>query len=155
MVAAIDQMIDSVRTIASDLRFNGAGELVPALERMARDFERRARIRCLLDLAGSIELSSERAGWVIAVVREALTNVVRHAGATVVRVTARTGRRWLVVTVADNGVGIPAAPAESLGVTGMRERASLLRGTLEIRPGRSAGTVVRLRVPIDAASEHR
>jgi two-component system sensor histidine kinase DesK len=76
--------------------------------------------------------------------REAVTNVVRHAHATVCRLTLRRVGRFCEMVVADNGQGGPLA--EGSGLSGMRERVEALGGALE-RDG-SHGTQLRIRVPV-------
>jgi two-component system sensor histidine kinase DesK len=76
--------------------------------------------------------------------REAVTNVVRHAHATVCRLTLRQVGRFCEMVVADNGLG--GALDEGSGLSGMRERVEALGGALE-RDG-SHGTQLRIRVPV-------
>ncbi len=80
-------------------------------------------------------------------VQEALTNVGRHADAQ--RVEVRVGRvpEGLEVCVADDGRGFDAAaPTEGFGLAGMRERAALMGGTLELGSS-AAGTRIRVVLP--------
>jgi two-component system, NarL family, sensor histidine kinase UhpB len=104
------------------------------------------RVRRELDpelppLAPEIELVVYR------VVQEALTNVARHAEASEVVLSARAAPTGLVVEVADDGIGRHGAPPGT-GLTGMRERALLAGGTLDVVDGvGGVGTVVRLEVP--------
>jgi two-component system sensor histidine kinase DesK len=76
--------------------------------------------------------------------REAVTNVVRHAQATVCRLSLQQHGTWCELEVADNGRG--GASEEGNGLSGMRERVEALGGVLE-RNG-SAGTLLRIRVPV-------
>jgi two-component system sensor histidine kinase DesK len=76
--------------------------------------------------------------------REAVTNIVRHARATVCRLTLRQTGRFCEMVVADNGLG--GALQEGSGLSGMRERVEALGGILE-RDG-SQGTQLRIRVPV-------
>ncbi len=88
------------------------------------------------------------------VVQEALTNVIRHASAGVATVRVRHGADAHLVTVADDGVGFdPARVAEGFGMSGMRERAAIVRGDLQIESAPGAGTTVRLAVPIPSAQD--
>ncbi|MEU3017930.1 MULTISPECIES: sensor histidine kinase [unclassified Nocardiopsis] len=82
-------------------------------------------------------------------VQEALTNVVRHAGADGVRVRIGYGPDELTVEVTDDGRGTMGPPAEGNGITGMRERAALVGGTVDVGPVDGAGFRVRVRLPID------
>jgi two-component system sensor histidine kinase DesK len=76
--------------------------------------------------------------------REAVTNIVRHAHATVCRLTLRRVGRFCEMVVSDNGKG--GALDEGSGLSGMRERVEALGGALE-RDG-SHGTQLRIRVPV-------
>jgi signal transduction histidine kinase len=79
---------------------------------------------------------------------EALTNVVKHAGAgqAWVRVTAETGR--CTVEVRDDGIGGARPRSESGGLTGLRDRVGTLGGTLEILGPDGGGTLLRAEIPL-------
>jgi signal transduction histidine kinase len=83
------------------------------------------------------------------VVQEALTNVRRHSTATRVTVTVVEDDDTVVAEVSDDGKGFDADRAGGFGLSGMRERAELAEGTLEVMPARpdGSGTTVRLVVP--------
>jgi PAS domain S-box-containing protein len=83
------------------------------------------------------------------VVSEALTNVVKHAEATQVRVSARREGTALVVKVEDDGRG-GANPQGGTGLVGLTDRVEALRGTLSISSSWTAGTLVRAEFPIPA-----
>jgi signal transduction histidine kinase len=77
--------------------------------------------------------------------------VVRHSSANHVEVTLQEEQKMLTLTVLDNGLGFKvddAAKSEGLGMAGMRERASLAGGTLEIHSLPGQGTQVCCRLPI-------
>jgi signal transduction histidine kinase len=80
-------------------------------------------------------------------VQEALTNVVRHAGASRVRVDVSPGERELLVVVEDDGVGGPGRPGG--GIQGMRERVAIVGGTFAAGPT-DRGWSVRASLPLDA-----
>lgn len=83
------------------------------------------------------------------IIQEALTNVVRHSGASSshVRVGYRPGGVHLEVS--DDGRGGPSESGN--GITGMSERASLVGGTVDARPSEGGGFLVRAWLPTDAA----
>ena len=89
------------------------------------------------------------------VVQEALSNVVRHAGAAHVRVRLERGPGWVEATVRDDGRGFEVAEAEAdeacLGFFGMRERALYVGGAVEVDSAPGAGTRVTVRVPVAEA----
>lgn len=89
-----------------------------------------------------------------AVLVEALTNVVRHAGAGTLSVVLRTGDE-LTLTVADDGVGIPENPAGGIGLVVMAARARVLGGRFHVGPGGAGGTVVRWHVPLTRPGRSR
>jgi signal transduction histidine kinase len=80
------------------------------------------------------------------IAQEALTNVVRHSAASTATITLDHEDGDLVVTVADDGVGMQDA-VEGTGIRGIRERASLLDGTARLTEGTRGGTVVIARLP--------
>jgi signal transduction histidine kinase len=79
------------------------------------------------------------------IVSEALANVAKHANAEVVTISVEAGRGVLTLSVRDDGVG--GAHPDGSGLTGLRERAEALGGTLKLTslPGR--GTSVDVRLP--------
>ena len=87
------------------------------------------------------------------VVGEALTNARRHAGARSVRVAMWGAAGKLCAEVSDDGHGFDPASAPGHGITGMRERAKLLNGRLDIRSNPATGTAVRLEVPLPSAGQ--
>ena len=90
---------------------------------------------------------------------EALRNSVRHADARQVSVTLDYGARQFRLLVADDGKGIDAAtlageqPGSHFGLPGMRERAAVVGGQLDVRSTPGRGTEVELRVPARTAYE--
>src|SRR5207244_4026607 len=87
------------------------------------------------------------------IVQEALTNVARHAAVAAAQVRLAVADGVLEVSVGDGGVGFdPAAvAARSGGLSGMRERAELLGGTLMVESATGRGTRVTARLPLAAA----
>jgi two-component system sensor histidine kinase UhpB len=145
--------LDDVRRIARDLRPGPLDELglVSALHALSTRFTRTAHIAVDRELEPVGPLGDEVEVVLYRVAQEALTNVARHAGARHVRITlARAADgSGVVLTVDDDGAGVRAgtALAEGRGVTGMRERALLVRGRLHLGPSPLGGARVRLEVP--------
>jgi signal transduction histidine kinase len=98
-------------------------------------------------LPAGVDLSAYR------IVQEALTNTVRHARATRAEVTVRYGSDAVEVDVRDDGRASPGSAANGggHGLAGMRERASLLGGTLEAGPLPGGGYRVHARLPLEPA----
>ena len=82
------------------------------------------------------------------VLAEALSNVSRHASASSVQAVAEVESDFLVLSVADDGVGIPEGPGVGEGLHNMRARATTLGGTFTIGPREPRGTILEWRVPL-------
>lgn len=157
--------IDGLRHLITELRPAALDDLglVPALEALAR----RAQAIDGLDVTTEINFDSahermdaELESTIYRVVQEALTNVSRHAEATsaVVSIAMVPGGSAVRISVTDDGRGLPPGGAPSgprgdglkggFGLSGMRERAELVGGELELMPAPEKGTTVRLTVPL-------
>ncbi len=145
--AMVDDLVKSVRRIATDLRppiLDQLG-LPAAVEWLAQDFSRRTGLRCetaIFPTDGAI--SSELATALFRIVQEALTNVLRHSGATRVDIELGVRSGCVMLEINDDGSGITEAGMGpgSLGILGMRERAAALGGVLEVAPRSNGGTRV-------------
>ncbi len=155
LIRQIDDTIEAVRAIASDLRpaVLDLG-LAAAIEWQVQEFCRRTGIACSLSLdAGEISLDNQRATAVFRIVQESLTNVARHANASSIQLTMRMSEDagQLHILVADNGVGMDVDtmnPSRSFGIAGMRERALLLGGKMEISSRAGHGTRLKFSIPL-------
>jgi signal transduction histidine kinase len=154
----IELEIANLRGIITDLRPSLLDDLglVPAIEALlARRREEGLEIASELAIpgpeGGGSGLTPELETTVYRLVQESLTNVIKHARATSVRVSIIPSDLNLIVEVEDNGSGFdPAADTTGFGLAGMRERVYLAGGTLEIRSDR--GTLVRALFPVTGAN---
>ncbi|HVU78291.1 MAG TPA: sensor histidine kinase [Gaiellaceae bacterium] len=153
---AVRQALNEVRRIASELRPEMLEQLglVSALTELSRRFAESSGIPVERRFAPELPaLSDEAELAVYRVAQESLTNVARHAGATGVELALEPGAGSVVLSVADDGRGMPEAVSSNGhgGLRGMRERALLVGGVLAIKPGRGGGVEVRLEVPAEGA----
>jgi PAS domain S-box-containing protein len=154
MIGLTDTTLNVVRRIASDLRPSILDDLglVEAIEWQTQQFQARTGIRCCCECSlQTIGLPDQQATAVFRIVQEALTNILRHAQASQVGVAVREEDGALVLTVADNGRGITQSEIfsrDSLGMLGMRERAHLIGGSVDIVGVPGTGTTLHLRVPL-------
>lgn len=153
MNESIDAIINTVRRISSELRpsiLDNLG-LAAAIEWQAKQFESRTKIPCRFSSSVElIDLSKEQITAIFRIFKECLTNILRHAQATEVSVRIDGGERELLFEIEDNGIGISDAQrngSQSLGLIGMRERALLIGGTIEIVGIENKGTKVTLSAP--------
>jgi PAS domain S-box-containing protein len=148
-----ESAMKSVQRIATDLRPGALDHLglADALRQEANRFQQRGGVTCELDLPlEPLNLPKQVATAVFRVFQEALTNIGRHANATAVRIRLSADAEQLVLQVEDNGQGIrpeATSDARSLGLQGMRERASVLGGEVTVSPITPSGTRVVLRLP--------
>ena len=143
--------IEDVRRIAQSLRPEPLEDLglAGALQALSRRLSERSdlRIRCHVpeDLAPQ---APECELVVYRVAQEAMTNAIRHSHGASVSLTLREGGDYLALSVRDDGRGLREATLENGGIRGMRERASLVGGTLQVISAPRAGTEVRLTIPL-------
>ncbi len=154
MLAMLDETVAAVRRIASDLRplmLDDLG-LNAAIEWLARDTARRTGIDITVQLAALPEpLDGRLATALYRMVQEGLTNVVRHAQASHVQVQLRCEADAVVLTVADDGVGLPEPAAvreDAYGLLGLRERVAMLGGTVTTSNRAGGGALLGVRVPL-------
>jgi signal transduction histidine kinase len=147
--------LNDVRQLAFELRpivLDDIG-LVAAVQRLAADLADRHQLDLNVDLDGLSDesrLPADIETVVYRVVQEALTNVTRHARAAQVRVSVVVAAGRLRAEITDDGAGFEPTPEKlrSLGLAGMVERATLVGGEVRITSAPSAGTTVRLDLPV-------
>ena len=149
VVGTIDGEIEGLRTLIRELRPAALDELgpAPAIEELAARTAARHGLEVTTDLAFTGRRSAEVETALYRIIQEALTNAVKHAGATRVAVEAHDADGTLRLSVTDDGRGFdPDAPGAGFGLAGMRERVLLLGGSLDVASG-PAGTRVEATLP--------
>jgi PAS domain S-box-containing protein len=153
--AMIDEVIGQIRRISAALRPGVLDDLGldAALEWQAEDFEKRTGLTCtVVSNVGDAHLDPELSTAIFRIFQEALTNIVRHANATVVDVRLeKRGALELFFEVKDDGKGISEDAARSpkaLGLLGVRERVRRLGGTVIIAAATPRGTALTVSVPL-------
>ena len=147
-----DQAMGELLDLARQLRPTALDDhgLVAALRTHVRDFGRRGPAHANFWADPRIgELSPDAQVVVYRVAQEALVNAARHSGASHVEVSLEPCNGRVRLQVADNGSGFAfAEEGKGLGLDGMRERALLVGGALEIESAIGRGTTVFVRVPL-------
>jgi signal transduction histidine kinase len=154
----IDTTIKSVRQIINDLRPTVLDlGLSAAVEWQVNQFQRRTGIQCeIQDDHGEIAVPDHCATAFFRILQESLTNIVRHANATRVKVELRLHGGWLSLTVRDNGCGLPPGGRNkysSFGLVGIEERIVILGGTCTVFSEPDGGTTVMVSAPVIGAPE--
>ena len=153
----VDNVVRTVRDLALGLRPSMLDDfgLQPALEWHIRDVSRRHGVSIDLITDGDLDdLPDQHRTCVYRVVQEALTNCVRHSHAT--RVEVRLTRRGpaLEISISDDGVGFePAVRREGFGLRGIQERVRELKGMAQVKSSPTAGTTLRIALPLPVVSE--
>lgn len=148
----VEKTIGVVRQVAANLRPAALNlGIVPALEWLLEDFGQRSGIAYELNLtSGEVDLDDMRATAIFRIVQESLTNVMRHASASLVVVSLTHNGEALQLEVHDDSRGFDyhaVSRGPSFGLLGIRERAGMLKGALVVdsRPGR--GTNLSIFIP--------
>jgi PAS domain S-box-containing protein len=149
--------IQSVRRISTELRpaVLDLG-LAAAVEWQVQEFQARTGIQCKLRLLTQEVFAPDVSTALFRILQETLTNVARHAKATRVEVVKQKQRDRLVLRIRDNGRGFdPEDPSlsKSLGLLGMRERAAILGGRVDIASAPGKGTTVTAWIPLLSPEE--
>ena len=153
-IGQIEIAIAMVRRIASDLRPAALDhrDLGGAIEDEARRVGARSGLRITVSNRVARNLEPHVATAAFRIFQEALTNTVRHAGATRVMARVTEGKGRLLMVIKDDGIGIPDHDTlndGSLGLLGMQERARSVGGRLRIRGRGGRGTLVSFHLPLD------
>ncbi|MGX6603231.1 GAF domain-containing protein [Micromonosporaceae bacterium Da 78-11] len=148
-VDALDETIRDIRRSIFELRTPVGVSLRTELRDVVDAAAGVLGFRPVLDTSGPVDsaVPDDIVPEILAVVREALTNVARHAKAHTVRVSVRAADGQLAVVVQDDGVGSDASLARG-GLVNLLDRAADLGGTFEVRRGEGGGTVLDWRVPL-------
>jgi PAS domain S-box-containing protein len=158
----IKDLSNQVRTIAHLLHPPLLDEigLSSALRLFLEGFGERSKIKVALAISHNFErLPQELETAIFRIVQECLTNIHRHSGSQIAKISITRRDGQVRVEVADRGRGIPPKKQKAMdsggtpgvGIRGMRERVRQLGGTLDINSG-SQGTVIVARIPVVAVS---
>ncbi len=147
--------IQAVRDISSSLRSYVLDHLglIPAVQEYCREIERISNITC--NFSSDLEtfnLDDERNVALFRIIQEALTNVIRHADASLIDVRIYQANDNLGISISDNGKGMSSGSeslSNSMGILGMKERTIFVGGKLNIDSAPDKGTCITLLIPVD------
>ena len=154
--ASIDGVIFLVRDLVARLRpvVLDLG-IASALEWLTCEFRTSSGVKCDLQIDEQVgDLDPWQTNTVFRLVQESLTNVGRHARAHAVQVSLKRQPAGYVLIVRDDGLGFDPAKIDikSLGIQGMRERAQMLGGQLDLQTQPGAGTTLVVTFPISTTA---
>jgi signal transduction histidine kinase len=152
--AIVERTVEELRRIVAALSPSALERLGlrAALHHLGARFRKTSKIAVAMRFTGLCDSPDpDRQEVVYRVAQECLNNVAKHARASAVTISLRVSGTLVRLRVKDNGVGFPpkrtARKALGFGISGMRERAALLDGWLEIETARGQGTSVTLSIP--------
>jgi PAS domain S-box-containing protein len=149
----VDNTIKTSRKIMSGLRSEEL-EVIGLLETLKQDtidFQKRTKIHCLFETdLQAININPKQSVTLLRICQEALSNVLKHAKATSVKITLKVENGQLILEIVDNGLGFDQTKksrSDSYGMIGMKERVLLLDGELQVTSLPKQGTSVRVEIP--------
>jgi len=154
MYELIDKAIQTVKRISGELRPGILDDLglVAALEWQAQELQKHTEIGFEFKASPKdITLDRDRSTAIFRICQEALTNVVRHANATKVKVTLKEEPSRIVLRIRDNGKGIEKrqlSDPKAFGLIGMKERAMSWGGEVKISGTPGMGTTIIVSIPL-------
>ncbi len=154
MSGMIDSTIQTVQRIATELRPGILDDLgLPAaIEWLTEEINKRTNINFELTIIPEdISFEQKLSINIYRIVQETLTNVIRHSNATIVKIKIEKFNNELNINIIDNGVGIPEEKINninSLGLTGIRERARYWNGEVNIKGTVNKGTEVSIKLQL-------
>ncbi|MBN1562353.1 MAG: GAF domain-containing sensor histidine kinase [Anaerolineae bacterium] len=154
IIENLNQIIEDIRLYIRNLRTAREEQATfkQRLDNLARHFRDFARVDVVVDVPPNLHTLSDRQRHSLTqIVREALSNVARHANATRVKVKVREVGRDVILTVKDNGKGFDQSKfrdPSSFGLHNMHQRALQLGGLLTIESEEGQGTVLTVKVPL-------
>jgi len=154
MSELIDSIIQTVKRISAALRPGILDDLglVAAIEWQAEEFQNRTGINCRFIVnPDDLTVDQDRSTAIFRIFQETLTNIARHASASLVSVDLLEEAGSLLLRVIDNGIGITEEEIhdhKSFGLIGMRERVYPWGGRVDIKGISGQGTTVEVSVPL-------
>ena len=150
--ALLDQALGTAQRVARQLRPGILKEfgLAEAIKCQSEDFAQSTGIKCPVQCDEDVEADAETSLALFRITQEALTNIAKHAHASLVVVRLRREQGSIALEIRDNGRGISDADMnkpKSFGLRGIRERVHSLAGEFEIVAAEQGGTHIQLRVP--------
>ena len=122
-----------------------------ALKQHLTKFAERNELKCTFeDKSSFFELDAQQSLTLFRILQESLTNIVKHAKASEVKVKLLQTNDSLQLSISDNGIGFNSQSAtklESYGLIGMKERAFLINGNLSVTSKKNAGTTIKIEIP--------
>ncbi|MBS1626387.1 MAG: PAS domain S-box protein [Bacteroidetes bacterium] len=147
-----DRIVKTVRRISTELRPSIIDDigLTAAIEWECKEFTKRTKIICTFsNQCNEPSLDTEKKSSLFRIFQESLTNIIRHANATNVKVLIKKKKQKVILQIEDNGKGFTInSQIKTLGIIGMRERALAIGGNYLIKSEPGKGTQTYVEIPV-------
>jgi len=149
----VAQSIDEIRSVAMDLRpsFLENTDFVDAIRWYAVKMQEQSGVRITVQSEDMVKVAPEAKESLYRIYQEALSNALKHSGASAINVMLSSINSSLLLEISDDGKGFdPARPDQrgsGIGLYTMKERVELLGGILRIKSSDATGTVISIEVP--------
>jgi signal transduction histidine kinase len=154
LITDVSQSIDEIRAVAMDLRpsFLENTNFTDAVHWHAVKMQEQAGVAINVQLEGLIKVDPGAKENLYRIYQEALSNALKHSGASAINVMLRSKKSSLLLEISDDGKGFnPAHPDQrgsGIGLSTIKERVELLGGILRIKSSDTNGTVISIEVPV-------
>jgi two-component system, LuxR family, sensor kinase FixL len=152
----IHQAIMHTRDLARGLcpvQLEGGG-LISALRQLADRLSRLPQIRCEFEAHGAINLDNLTASHLYRIAQEAVNNAIRHGHAHHLTLALGQLPNGLILSIEDDGTGMPKDEKVGMGLRLMEYRARAIRGSIQVRSGATGGVIVECKVEQPGAVDH-
>lgn len=159
-IGQLNQVMGEVRNFIAGLESHviQGGDFPTALRNLVETMSSSASIKCRarINEASARQLSTEQALHIINIVREGVSNALRHSGATRITVSLQDLTRSVRLTITDNGIGFNTSSVQGVGhgLTNMAARAQKVRGVFLLRSTPCHGTKISLDLPKETTYAH-
>lgn len=154
VASAAHQAQSEMRALLLHLRpVHLSGDPLPkGIKKLVQELQQKSQIEFQLHIDDTLKLSEATEEHVFRIIQESLSNILRHANATVVKIELMKRGKELFIHVADNGKGFDLSNNQekktSYGLKTMKERCDELGGTFTIRSNVNEGTYIDIRIPV-------
>jgi signal transduction histidine kinase len=150
LTRALDELRDLSRSLSSEIIRNGG--LTKAMEQLIIQLQKLAAPEVIYELKGDYQfLDEQKEIFILRILQEAINNVIRHSGASSLRISLTYENNSLTMTIRDNGRGFNTAlkehKANTSGLSNMRKRAKMIDASFQVESIPNTGTVITLVVP--------
>lgn len=152
LVQEITHSIEDMRTIAMDLRlsFLETTDIKNAIEWHAKKLQERFKIIINLNIEDISDINYDLKEALYRIYQEAITNIIKHADATIIDISLQRDGKFILMEIRDNGRGFASADYnernKGIGLATIKERVELLEGIVNIRSSKNIGTTLSIRV---------